>query len=137
MTPDEQAKYYNAGFEEGIKHAKPSPQTEARLKSLEQAMEKLINKFDQVPETLVAIQKDLQRNSEILEELTSILSELEPRVRKLENWRSGIVFVGMLVMAIMSITAGFAAHSLNLQIKDIARKVVIEELQKYEVIINK
>jgi len=101
--------------------------TQIRLSTLEQTIERVLRKFEDVPETLAEIRKDIQQQKQAIEKI----SKLEPRIRKLENWRTGIVFIGGFVMAIIGIVYTITAHTLNLQIKDISRQVVLEELEKY------
>ena len=58
MDADEKARIYNEGLQAGMKHKKPSPETERRLSKLESKFEKFTDILEKIQITLTEIKKD-------------------------------------------------------------------------------
>ncbi len=127
MDEDKQMKIYNEGFMAGMEHAKPSPQTEARLTALENAVEKFIKKFEKIPETLTAIQKDIEAGKNLQKDIKGH----EARITRLEIWRTGIVFVLTAGSFVAGYIINLISSNLKYQMTETAKNVVEAELQKF------
>lgn len=140
MDADEKMKVYNEGFKEGMKHQKPSTETERRLSLLEDAMKEISHTLHKMSTTMVELKKDIQLNAKLESRINEIAKAIETKMKKMDNdiwtlkaWKYGLGILFTVGTIIFAYILTLIDDNLKFKMKETALQVVQQELQKYEV----
>lgn len=129
MTPDEQVTIYNKGVQEGMKHTKPSPETERRLNKLE----KVVTDVSTSLAVFIQETKDYHNNQDTkLEKILDQTTKHNGRMTKIELWKAGLdggAKATMGIWAFMSvfiIAATFGIFQMYITVQELSSIVARE-----------